>query len=83
MPLYGYRCDTCGLEFEVSRPLARAAEPAFCPVDNTTCERVEVTPGTFVRQGEHREGDIPRPRQRAAYSHFGHSHGPGAGAHSH
>jgi putative FmdB family regulatory protein len=84
MPLYDFRCNKCGLEFEVSRPLARASEPAYCPMDNTAAERVFTMPGTFVRQGE-RGGDIPKPpqQQSGAFSHFGHSHGPGAGTHSH
>jgi putative FmdB family regulatory protein len=33
MALYDFRCTVCGLEFEVSRPMAQAAEPAHCPVD--------------------------------------------------
>lgn len=85
MPLYDYRCNKCELEFEVSRPLSRAAEPAYCPIDNTPCERVYTMPGAFVRQGERREIDIPRPplQQSGAFSHFGHSHAPGSGSLSH
>jgi putative FmdB family regulatory protein len=84
MPLYDFRCNQCGLEFEVSRPLARAMEPAYCPIDNTASERVFTMPGTFVRQSERRDGDIPRPPQQSgAFSHFGHSHGASAGGHSH
>ncbi len=33
MALYDFRCTVCGLAFEVSRPMAQAAEPAHCPVD--------------------------------------------------
>ena len=83
MPLYDFRCNKCGLEFEVSRPLARATDPAYCPLDNTAAERVFTMPGTFVRQGERREGDISRPPQGGGFSHFGHSHGAGSGSHSH
>ena len=85
MPLYDFRCQSCGLEFEVSRPVARAAEPAYCPVDNTACEPVGTIPGAFVRRSERRDGDIPRPplQQTGAFSHFGHSHGPGSGSHTH
>ena len=31
MALYEYRCDSCGHEFELSRPMSQAAEPAQCP----------------------------------------------------
>ncbi|GAA3746741.1 putative FmdB family regulatory protein [Spinactinospora alkalitolerans] len=31
MPRYDYRCRSCGDTFEVSRPMARANEPAECP----------------------------------------------------
>ena len=31
MALYEYRCDPCGNEFEVSRPMSQASEPAQCP----------------------------------------------------
>jgi putative FmdB family regulatory protein len=84
MPLFDFRCDQCGLEFEVSRPLSRAEEPAFCPVDNAACERIESSSGAFVRQSERPPGDLPRrPQPSGGFAHFGHSHGPGAGAHSH
>jgi putative FmdB family regulatory protein len=31
MPRYEYRCRACGDTFEVTRPMAAAAEPAACP----------------------------------------------------
>lgn len=31
MPNYDVRCRTCGSTFEISRPMARADEPAPCP----------------------------------------------------
>ncbi|MHA6617088.1 FmdB family zinc ribbon protein [Pseudonocardia sp. DLS-67] len=31
MPRYDFRCRECGSTFEVSRPMADAAEPARCP----------------------------------------------------
>ena len=85
MPLYDFRCNKCGLEFEVSRPLVRATEPAYCPMDNTPAERVFSMPGTFVRQSSRDGSDLPRPpqQQSGGFSHFGHSHAPGAGGHSH
>ena len=84
MPLFDFRCNQCGLEFQVSRPEARAGEAALCPMDNTACERIAITNGGFVRQGDRRDDDMPKASQGgAAFSHFGHSHGPGAGSHSH
>jgi putative FmdB family regulatory protein len=31
VPRYDYRCRACGDTFEVNRPMAASAEPAFCP----------------------------------------------------
>ncbi|HJL77588.1 MAG TPA: zinc ribbon domain-containing protein [Acidimicrobiales bacterium] len=31
MPLYDYRCGTCGSVFEVRRPMSESGEPAVCP----------------------------------------------------
>ncbi|MER6914342.1 zinc ribbon domain-containing protein [Streptomyces sp. NPDC000594] len=31
MPRYDFRCRSCGDTFEVSRPMARSADPAACP----------------------------------------------------
>jgi putative FmdB family regulatory protein len=40
MPLYDFKCPNCGLEFEVSRPMSKASDPALCPTDATPSERV-------------------------------------------
>ncbi|RKE18930.1 zinc ribbon domain-containing protein [Streptomyces sp. TLI_171] len=31
MPRYDFRCRSCGATFELSRPMARANDPATCP----------------------------------------------------
>jgi putative FmdB family regulatory protein len=31
VPRYDFRCRTCGATFEVTRPMAAAADPAACP----------------------------------------------------
>ena len=83
MPLFDFRCDRCGLEFEVSRPLSRAEEPANCPIDNASCHRIAAASGGFIHQGERRANALPRPPQLPGFSHFGHSHDSGSSIHSH
>jgi putative FmdB family regulatory protein len=31
MPIYEYRCQSCAKDFEVTRPIAQAGDPAPCP----------------------------------------------------
>ncbi|HWC30479.1 MAG TPA: zinc ribbon domain-containing protein [Dehalococcoidia bacterium] len=85
MPLYDFRCRKCGLEFEVSRPLARATDPAYCPMDSEESERIFTMPNTFVKNRS--SDEVPKPPQEQSggggWSHFGHSHGAGSGGHSH
>ncbi|MDA1241439.1 MAG: zinc ribbon domain-containing protein, partial [Chloroflexi bacterium] len=40
MPNYDFRCDACTAEFEVSRPLSAAREPAHCPACGEPARRV-------------------------------------------
>lgn len=40
MPLYEYRCATCGERFELLRPMSRSTEPATCPAGHRRGERV-------------------------------------------
>lgn len=84
MPLYDFRCPQCGLEFEVSRPVSRATEAAFCPVDNTASERVFTMPMTFTRGAAPEGSTTLAPTEGGGtWSHHGHSHGHGAGQHTH
>ena len=73
MPLYDFRCPKCGLEFEVSRPFSRATEPASCPQDGETAERVFTMPVAFVKGGASDPAASPPPMGG------GHDHGPGHG----
>ncbi len=75
MPLYDFRCPKCGLEFEVTRPISRASEPALCPWDKTPSERVFKMPMTFVR------GGTSTPTSSEDGTSEGHSHGPGSHTH--
>lgn len=84
MPLYDFRCSDCGLEFEISRPLSKASDPAFCPMDGSACERIYTMPSSFIKGSGIRDpNDLPRPPQGQSWTHFGHSHGAGASGHSH
>ena len=86
MPLYDFRCPRCNLEFEVSRPMSRATEPAFCPVDSAECERIITMPATMIRTrggGDEPSVGPAQPPQQRTWSHFGHSHGLGATSHGH
>jgi len=82
MPLYDYQCPECGLEFEVSRPMAESSNPANCPLDGAQAKRTfGNAPMTFVqRRGP---SEPPSTGGGARWSHHGHSHGPGAGSHTH
>ena len=81
MALYDFRCTVCGLEFEVSRPMARAADPAFCPVDGAEGRRFFTMPMTFSKPSPGARPPPPAPAR--GFSHHGHRHGPGTGSHTH
>lgn len=86
MALYDFRCTVCGLEFEVSRPMAQAGEPALCPVDGAESQRFFTMPMTFTRTGDGPPVAADRRRRQSAQSgwfHHGHRHGGGTGHHSH
>ena len=81
MPRYAFRCTGCGQEFEVSRQMRDAGQEAACPVDGERAERIFTVP----QMAFHRPpaaGPVPAA-PAPGYSHFGHSHGPGTGTHSH
>jgi putative FmdB family regulatory protein len=83
MPMYGFRCPQCGLEFEVARPMRLAGDPATCPMDGTVSQRIFAPVATIGgAKQEQKEPPAPKP-QSGGFSHFGHSHGPGVAAHSH
>jgi putative FmdB family regulatory protein len=82
MALYDFRCSRCGLEFEVSRPMAQATDPAFCPVDGAESHRFFTMPMTFSKPSASPRAAPPARPQRG-WSHHGHSHGSGTGSHSH
>ncbi|HLI14877.1 MAG TPA: zinc ribbon domain-containing protein [Acidimicrobiales bacterium] len=40
MPIYEYRCETCGCTFELRRARADASAPATCPSGHSTTRRL-------------------------------------------
>jgi putative FmdB family regulatory protein len=78
--LYDYQCPRCGLAFEVSRPASRAGEPVACPADGAPGTRVFTMPVTFPKRGAAPAAPAGPVR---GFTHHGHRHGPGTGAHSH
>lgn len=83
MPLYDFRCPQCGLEFEVSRPISRATEPASCPQDGAAAERQFTMPMTFTRGGADSASLPVPPPAPGGHSHGGHGHSHGPGSHTH
>ncbi len=86
MPMYGFSCTHCGLEFEVSRPMKDAGLPAVCPLDGEAGSRVFTAPARLgARGGDNTPPPAAAPAQPAQsqWSHFGHSHGFGSRGHSH
>ncbi len=82
MPIYVYRCPTCGLEFEVSRRLAQRTAPAFCPVDGTEGKRLMTAPNLGGVAADPATRAKASPPASESWSHFGHTH-TGGGGHSH
>ena len=81
MALYDFRCTVCGLEFEVSRPMAQAADPARCPVDGAESQRFFTMPITFSKSSPRLNSGLRAPAR--GWRHHGHRHGPGTGTHTH
>lgn len=40
MPLYEFRCPSCGKVFERQRPVAKASQRARCPDDGKNAQRI-------------------------------------------
>ena len=85
MPLYDFHCDSCSLEFEVSRSMKDSDIPAHCPMCDAKARRVFSMPMTFTRgAAAAAEAPAAAPAPAASrWSHHGHSHGPGGMGHSH
>lgn len=83
MPIYPFRCDHCGAEFEVSRKISAMRDPAPCPACDQPARRI-FTPIAVTGQAEDPSATKPSTKPAAGgWSHFGHTHGAGTGTHSH
>jgi putative FmdB family regulatory protein len=40
MPIYEYRCPSCGKDFELTRSIAQASEPAPCPACGKSSQKL-------------------------------------------
>jgi hypothetical protein len=76
---YPFRCTRCGLELVVSRPVRDAGLATACPIDGAPAERIFTVPEMNLNRPP---AASPAPPARG-FSHHGHSHGPGAGHHTH
>jgi putative FmdB family regulatory protein len=98
MPLYEFRCESCGHRFEVRRGFGEAGERAACPDDGGVGVRLFSAPMLNVpnRSGSGDSGpSLLEPEagygRSAHHDHgdghghggHGHSHGPGTAPHSH
>ena len=63
MPLYDYRCDTCG-DFEAWRKMADLDIPLICPTCDLTVKRLFSPPNINLNSGSLPTGDraIKEPR---------------------
>jgi putative FmdB family regulatory protein len=81
MARYDFRCTQCGQEFEVSRPISQATNPAYCPIDGAESVRVLSMPMTFSKTDF--RGPSTSTGPTGGWSHHGHSHTSGATPHTH
>jgi putative FmdB family regulatory protein len=90
MPVYGFRCTTCGNEFDLTRRFSESSDPATCPLDGAAANRVFSVPTIFSVGGGAVGGSAPDPLGGPAGGppgpgpnprQFGHGHG--SGGHSH
>ncbi|MCS7285696.1 MAG: zinc ribbon domain-containing protein [Anaerolineae bacterium] len=52
MPIYEYRCSSCGKTFELLRPINKASEPAACPYCGSSETERAISLFAAVSRGE-------------------------------
>lgn len=83
MPLYDFRCPSCGRTYEVLRPVSRLDDPLLCMDDRTPCDRALTAPNFVTKSSAEPEAAAPAAPASATWSHFGHSHTTGSRGHAH
>ena len=79
MPIYEFRCPSCGQTFELRRPLSRASDTAACPDCQTESERILSRVARVSRggaEGDPGDDDAMPPMADDFGGGHGHSHGP-------
>ena len=75
MPIYDYRCATCG-SFEQRRPMKESGEPAACPVCHVLTARVLTEPNLNLMRASDRKAEA-RNEKSAHAPDVVHRLGPG------
>ena len=85
MPIYPFRCDACGVEFEVTRKASAATQPAACPACGGATRRIFTAVGRTGPSAKTASSGAPSAPKigGGSVSHYGHQHASGAGGHSH
>ncbi len=60
MPIYEYRCNSCGHEFYMNRPMSQASEPGTCPACASEARRLVSIFGS-------NQGHIIKPPDKDAF----------------
>jgi putative FmdB family regulatory protein len=79
VPRYDFRCDACGLLFELTRSFGQSAAPAACPDDGASATRLFSPPLDLLMYGREPIVDTRRPTIPPGALSC-HDHGPPAGA---
>ena len=58
MPRYLFQCPKCTRNTHLYRPMAEAADPAFCPTCGDNLERVFTIPRFHIPQSDSAENDV-------------------------
>lgn len=90
MPLYEFRCETCGL-FDQWRTLSEATAPMVCPTCQSTAKRIYSVPGVIttpyaLRRRVEQSAEpkvVARPQGEESGSSHDHSHKHSAQGHNH
>ena len=83
MPIYEYRCPSCGVTFEQRRPMSQATDAAPCPTCKTESPRSISRLARVSHGGAGDEGGGDDFGLGGSDFSSGHGHDHGAPGHSH